>query len=526
MSSQALRSLSLALLVTVLYAALPTTALAQPRLVIDDVTVPFETDGGAGIATFNVSFADTTPHGSVTVFFSTTGGTATAGSQCSGTNADYVSVNSSALTFNSSEDSKQINITVCGDTRDESDETFLVNLFDPSGGTVLQDAQGQATLIDDDNPPSLRINDVTIDEGNSGVTNAVFTVTATGTSEQPINVAYATANRSGTGGSCGTAGADYATTSASLNFAAAQASQTLTIPVCGDAVGEQDEQFDVRLSSASNATIQDGTGLATIRNDDPMLSITPSVTVTEGDGGSQNAVFTVSIQGPSGNPVTVSFATANRTATGGTCGSGGADYGSSSGTLSFTAGQTSRTISVPVCGDIAFEQSEQFEVALSNASNASIQSGIGVVTIANNDPIVQDFGITQPRPSLPSLAPRLSITDQVSVTEPSTFTLIRNAVFTVSVTGAVTDPISVSYRTAPGSATGGTCGTTTKSAAGDYVTRTGTLTFTSTGPASQTIAVRICSDSRVESRETFTVTLSSPVNATISRATGTATIQD
>jgi len=527
MISQPLRSFHLALLVTVLCAALPTSVLAQPRLVIDDVTVPFEGNSGVGDATFTVSFADTTPHGSVTVFYSTTGGTASSGSQCTGpVGVDYVGANSFALTFNSSENSKQIPITVCGDTRDEPDETFFVNLFDASDGTVLQDAQGQATLIDDDPPPSLRINDVTVNEGNAATTNAVFTVTVTGSSEQPINVAYATANRSATGGSCGGAGADYATTSGSLSISGGQASQTLTVPVCGDVAGEPDEQFEVRLSNAGNATIQDGTGRATITNDDPMLSITPEVAVTEGDAGTSNAVLTVSVQGSNGNPVSVSYAAANRTATGGTCGTGGADYRTSSGSLSIPAGQTSQTLNIQVCGDIRFEPSEQFEVQLSNPTNGTIQSGVGVVTITNNDPVVQDFGITQPRPSLPSLRPTLSITEQVSVTEPSTFTLIRNAVFTVSVSGAVTDPISVSYATAPGSATGGSCSTSRKSTPADYVSRSGTLTFTSSGPASQNVSARICKDSANESPETFTVTLSNPSNATITRATGTATIQN
>jgi hypothetical protein len=83
MRHRVLRDSTLVLCLIALCAMYPPHASGQARLVINDVTVPFETDGGAGNAAFTVSFADTMPHGSVTVFFSTTGGTATAGSQCS-----------------------------------------------------------------------------------------------------------------------------------------------------------------------------------------------------------------------------------------------------------------------------------------------------------------------------------------------------------------------------------------------------------------------------------------------------------
>lgn len=389
MRHRLLRHSTLVLGLIALCATYPADAGAQARLVINDVTVPFETDGGVGNAAFTVSFADTTPHGSVTVFFSTTGGTATAGSQCSGTNADYVGANSLALTFNASENSKPINITVCGDTRDEPDETFFVNLFNASGGVAIQDAQGQATLIDDDDPPSLRINDATVTEGNSGTANAVFTVTASRSTDNPINVSYATANRTATAGSCGTAGADYATTSGALTFAANQTSQTLTIPVCGDGVREGNQQFDVRLSGATNATIQDGTGVGTITDDEPLpvLSITPTVLVNEPNP----AAFTVTLGGsPTTQVVTVRYANSPAGATGGSqCGSSVSrvgrtihiDYAIQSGTLTFNPGTTTRSINVKICSDPIDEADENLRVTLSNPTNATIGKGTGTATI-------------------------------------------------------------------------------------------------------------------------------------------------
>jgi hypothetical protein len=379
--------------VSALTLAAPMIALAQNQraLVINDVTVPFETDGGAGLATFTVTLVDTaTSHPPVTVLFSTTGGTATTGTSCGGAGVDYVGVNSFSLAFGATEKTKQINITVCGDTRDEADETFFVNLFSANGAGI-QDAQGQATLIDDDPPPSLRVSDATVAEGAAGtVANVVFTVTVTGSTQNTITVSYATANRSATAGSCGTANADYATTSGGLSFAANQPTQTLTIPVCGDGVREGNEQLEVRLSGATNATIQDGTGVGTITDDEPLpaLSIVAAVQTDEpSDRGGVRATFPVTLTGPpTAQTVSVHFATSPGTATAGAaCLVAGAlnpvDYATQTGTLTFPPGITTQQIQVPICFAFRGDPNETFNVTLSNPVNATISQAVGTGTI-------------------------------------------------------------------------------------------------------------------------------------------------
>ena len=92
-----------------------------------------------------------------------------------------------------------------------------------------------------------------------------------------------------------------------------------------------------------------------------------------------NAVFTVSLSGASSQTVTVQYATANVTAT------VGSDYAMTSGTLTFTPGQLTRTVSVPVLGDTLLEPTETFAVNLSNPANATIGDGQGVGTIIDND---------------------------------------------------------------------------------------------------------------------------------------------
>jgi len=111
------------------------------------------------------------------------------------------------------------------------------------------------------------------------------------------------------------------------------------------------------------------------------------VAVTEGNTGTVNAVFTVSLSATSAQTVTVNYSTANNTAAGGASCTGGTDYISASGMLTFTPGQTSQPINVAVCGDTVVEPNKTFFVNLTLATNATIAHGQGVGTIINDDSV-------------------------------------------------------------------------------------------------------------------------------------------
>ncbi len=188
--------------------------------------------------------------------------------------------------------------------------------------------------------PSLSINDVTLNEGNSGTTGFTFTVTLSSPSTETVTVGYGTAD--------GTAlqSSDYQSASGTLTFAPGVTSQTITVSANGDTTVESNETFYVKLTSASsNATIADGQGLATILNDDipplPSLSIN-SVSANEGDRGQTKFTFTVSLSAASSQTINVQYATQDGSAL------AGSDYKAASGTLSFTPGVTSRTITVSI----------------------------------------------------------------------------------------------------------------------------------------------------------------------------------
>jgi large repetitive protein len=224
--------------------------------------------------------------------------------------------------------------------------------------------------------PTLTISDRTLTEGDTGSLQAIFTVSLSSPSLLPVTVTYSTANGTAT------AGSDYTAATGTLTFAAGETSKTITIQITGDTLVEPTETFFVNLTSANNATIADGQGQATLIDNDvvvlPSLSIN-DVSLTEGDTGTKALIFTVSLSTATTRPVTVAYSTANGTAI--AC----SDYTTASGTLTFAAGETSKTITVQVIGDTLVEANETFFVNLTNASNATILDGQGQATIINND---------------------------------------------------------------------------------------------------------------------------------------------
>jgi hypothetical protein len=224
-------------------------------------------------------------------------------------------------------------------------------------------------------PPALRIGNRTVMEGNTGAASATFTVTLSAASTETITVAYATGNGSAT------AGSDYQAASGTLTFAPGETSMTITVPVIGDRLGEPNETFIVNLSNATNATIGDGQGVGTITDDEPRVSIS-DVSKKEGKKNQKTLfTFTVTLSAAYDQPVTMSYATSNGTAT-----TGDGDYVAKTGTLTFAPGETTKTITIEVKGDSKKEANETFYLDLTGLSNnALFTKNRGVGTILNDD---------------------------------------------------------------------------------------------------------------------------------------------
>src|SRR5205823_2490212 len=138
------------------------------------------------------------------------------------------------------ETSKTITVLVNGDRRGEPDETFSLSLSAATNATIA-DAQGLGTILDDE--PRITISDVSGLEGNAGTVAFTFTVSLSAAYDAPVTVHYATANGSAT------AGSDYQAVSGTLTFAPGQTSQSVTVLVNGDRLGEANETFRVNLSA-------------------------------------------------------------------------------------------------------------------------------------------------------------------------------------------------------------------------------------------------------------------------------------
>jgi chitinase len=447
-------------------------------LAIDDVSL-VEGNSGTSNLFFNVSISKLNA-GWVTAEYLIVDQTASAAS-------DYTAISTGTLSFAAATIAPlPVVVQVNSDTLFEADETLLVRLTGVTDGVAtIGDAEGVGTITNDDAMPTIAIGNTSIAEGNSGSSSLVFTVGLSAASGLTTTVDYATDNGTAS------APADYtAIPAAQLAFPPGATTQTITVEVQSETLYENNETVLVNLTNPSNATIVDAQGVGIIANDDTMPTIAiGDASVTEGNSGSSNLVFTVSLSAPSGLSVSVNYAIENGTA------QAPADYTTLPATaLDFPAGTISQVVVVPVVGDTLFEDSETLLANLSNAAGATIADSQGQGTITNDDTM-----------------PTIAIGD-ASVTEGNSGS--SNLVFTVSLSAPSGLPMTVSYATANGTA----------GAPADYTAIASTVLTFPAGTTMRTIAVQIKGDALVEDDETLLVNLSSPSNATIADAQGHGTI--
>jgi hypothetical protein len=269
--------------------------------------------------------------------------------------------------------SQNITITINGDELYERDETFAINLSNLSNVGGIN-TQKTVTIVNDDAKPTVLISDASVNEGDSGNTPVLFTLTLQQPSALPATVTYSTSSGQAQIGS------DFQNAGGTVTFAPGETSKTITVNVNGDTAVEGDENFFVNLSNGVDVVIGDNLGLGVIVNDDFLPSLQVSdAEVVEGDFGTKSMVFTVTRTGSTANPTTVGYSTSNGTAT------AGLDFILNQGTLTFGTGETTKTVTVLVKGDEIAELDESFFLNLSNPSNATIADGQGFGQILNDD---------------------------------------------------------------------------------------------------------------------------------------------
>jgi hypothetical protein len=179
-------------------------------------------------------------------------------------------------------------------------------------------------------------------------------------------------------------------------FTAGQVTQTLTVMVLADRAGEMDEGFIVTLSEPTGADLLDER-LATmvILNDDTLVSVQAmAASVIEGDEGSSATTrFVLTREGDVAQASTVQWRVegvgtsqvmAEDFSTADALGNGGLP----SGTVSFSAGQTTTTVLIQVDGDGQYGPDETFRVNLSQPSVGGIRNGSATMTVVNDDALI------------------------------------------------------------------------------------------------------------------------------------------
>ena len=304
-------------------------------------------------------------NGVSTVRYDTTNLTATAG-------VDFTGVTGGLLTFANGETIKTFTLSVHEDDLVEGDESFGVNLSNPSAGLQLLIRSTIVSILDNETGFSLSTNSYAV---NEGATNLMITVFRTNANTGPASVSLTTSDDTAI------AGADYTAFGNSLNFTNGEALKTVLIPIINDTAVEADENFLLSLSGPSPGARILGVTEATatiIDNDAGLRFSTANYTVPETGVA---ATITVVRTGITSNSVAVSYSASDGTST------SGLDYTATNGLLVFTNGETSKTFSVRVIDDTIEEGAETILLSLSSPTGqvSLLNPSAAILTIVDND---------------------------------------------------------------------------------------------------------------------------------------------
>ena len=320
--------------------------------------------------------------GAVTVNYATGGGTATPGT-------DYTPV-SGTLSFADGELTKTFNVTILDDNLYEgaTPETIGLTLSSQTGDVTLG-SQKTATLTiqDNDGRPSIIPVNLSVPEGQSGTTNAQFTVRLSNASVETISINYATADNTAT------AGVDYVAASGTLTFQPGELQKTIPLQINGDTVEETDERFFINFSNPVNVNFFNGNGFVTIIDDErPLIQFAaPEFTASEGDG---RATITVTRFGPLTATAAITYATLDDSRPvrcddifgGGGSAFARCDYATTFDTLTFAPGESQKTFTVPLVDDGHVEQREFVSLRLFAPVGATLGTpSSAVLSITDND---------------------------------------------------------------------------------------------------------------------------------------------
>lgn len=453
--------------------------------------------GFGGFVTFTVTLSEA-PTDAVTVQYRTLGGSADE-------HIDYPQ-EEGTLTFAPGEDTQTVEFRVRHDSLDETDEGFVLELFNPSGASFPGRAavlRQTAFVLDDDGAGLDRavfVSSPVIVEANGGTQKAEFTIRLSEPSASSITLDYRTEDGSAR------AGEDYAAKSGSVTFQPGQTEKTVRVDLNGDTAIEPSEFFHLIVSpdASLGGTAEGLAGTATILDNDggggqPLLSLASAEAVESiGSGFGGIVVFTLMLSRPAADVVTVNYRSLAGAA------DADIDFPAFDGTVTFTPGETVQKIEVRLRHDSADETDEDFGIELFDPSGAAFSGNSKVLRASAF--ILDDDGAGVDR--------ALTVSSPV-IAEGNGGA--RSALFEVQISEASATLLEFDYATRNGSATAGE----------DYVAQSGTLRF-APGQTKTVVEVELTGDKAVELSEFFhlSVTPGNGLGASARGLTGTATILD
>jgi hypothetical protein len=320
---------------------------------------------GGGTATITVTLSAQSAQ-PVAVQYATGDGTATAGSDYTGT--------SGLLTFTPGQTVRTFTVAITDDGIAEPDETVNLALSSPTNAVLGTQATATLTILDDDGQPTVAFGAASY-SASEGSGQASITVRLSHLSASAVSVGY------GTSDGTAVAGVDYQAATGTLTFAPGVTEQSFSVTIIDDLLDEENETLGLALSAPSNATLgTPSSATLTIVDDDnpPTVQFSdPSYSVGESVG---SATIMVTLSGASGKAISVDYATSDGTAV------AGSDYVATAGTLTFAVGETVQTFTVTIIDDLLNEENETLSLALSSPSSTVILGSPSSATLT----IVQD----------------------------------------------------------------------------------------------------------------------------------------
>jgi hypothetical protein len=366
---------------------------------------------------------------------------------------------------------------IINDTIYEPTETVNLTLSNPTGGATLGTQQNAVlNIIDNDaNSGTIQFSNTAYSINENGTPVTAVTLTRSNGSDGAVTVTLNLVNGTAT------APSDYNSSPITVNFANGETSKTVTIPIVNDTQLEPDETVNLTLSNPQGGVVlgTQTTATLTIINDDlPQRGIISlngnSYTVNE--NGTANISLTRS-NGSDGE-VSVTLTPSNGTAT------SGSDYNNLPVTVTFTDGQTSKTVTIPIIDDTVYEPTETVNLTLSNPTGGATLGTpkTAILSIIDNDAVP---GVIQFSNTLYSVNENGTPVNAVTLTR----------------SNGSDGEVSVTLNLANGTATAGS----------DYNNSSITVNFAN-GETTKTVTIPIIDDNNFENTETLQLTLANPTN--------------